>query len=64
MSIGPQDVTGQPKQQYSLQEALNMAWIKNGQLMFQIDILTQQLQAFEQENKQLKEKLSNKKDKK
>lgn len=58
MTIGPQDLVGQPKTEISISEALSMAWAKNGQLMFQIDILTQQLRAFESENKQLKAKLA------
>jgi hypothetical protein len=51
------ELKGQPKTEYSLQEALSMAWTKNGQLMFEIDILKQQLNAFEQENRALKEEL-------
>lgn len=57
MTIGPQDLAGQPKTEFSLQEALNMAWTKNGQLMFEIDIMRKQLMAFEQENKSLKTEL-------
>lgn len=57
MPLGPQDLAGQPKTEFSLQEALTMAWTKNGQLMFEIDIMRQQLQAFEQENKALRAKL-------
>jgi len=54
MTIGPQDLAGQPKTQFTPQEALSMAWAKNGQLMFEIDVMRQQLMAFEQENKMLK----------
>ena len=57
MTIGPQDLAGQPKTEFSLQEALSMAWTKNGQLMFEIDILRKQLMAFEQECKALRAKL-------
>lgn len=39
------------------QVALQSAWAKVGQLTFQVDVMSQQLQAFEQENRELKEKL-------
>ena len=38
-------------------QALHAAWAKNGQLTFQIDVMAQQLQAFEQENKKLQDEI-------
>lgn len=58
MPLGPQDLAGQPKTEFSAQQALTMAWTKNGQLMFEIDIMRQQLQAFETENKALRDELN------
>jgi hypothetical protein len=40
--------------QIPLQNALNIAWAKVGQLIFQIDLMTHQLIALEDENKKLK----------
>ena len=49
-------------QQQSIQiptdQALQAQFNKVGQLMFHIDILSQQLQAFEKENKALKDELN------
>lgn len=50
--------------QISMQQALNAAWSKVGQLTFSIDIMAQQLQVFEQENNKLKAELIELKDKK
>ena len=41
----------------TVQEVLNAAWAKVGQLSFQIDLLTQQLTVLDAENKSLKDKL-------
>jgi len=43
--------------QIAMHQALNAAWTKNGQLLWQIDIMAQQLNTFEQENKKLKAEL-------
>lgn len=40
------------------EQALNAAWTKNGQLLFEIDILKQQLIAFEQECNKLKAEIA------
>lgn len=40
-----------------LQDALNAAWMKIGQLGFMMDIMTKQMTALENENKELKAKL-------
>jgi len=45
-----------PKQEISIQEALNSAWAKVGQLIWEIDILRQQVMILETENKELKSK--------
>ena len=47
----------QKQTQIPMDQALNAAWAKVGQLTFQIDIMTQQLIAFEQENKKLQEEI-------
>lgn len=63
MPLGQEEFENQPRTNIPIDQALNAAWAKNGQLLFQIDILMQQLRAMEMENKELKEKLSNKKEK-
>lgn len=57
MPLGPKEFENNPPHQIPIQEALQAAWSKVGQMTFQIDIMTQQLQAFEQENKKLKVEL-------
>jgi outer membrane murein-binding lipoprotein Lpp len=64
MTIGTKEFENQPKTEISMQQALNAAWAKVGQMTFQIDIMTQQLQAFEQENNRLKAELEELKGKK
>lgn len=44
-----------------IDQALQMAFNKIGQLSFQIDLMTQQIQALDAENKELREKLDHKK---
>lgn len=64
MTIGMKEFENQPKTEISMQQALQAAWAKVGQLTFQIDIMAQQLQVFEQENNKLKAELEELKGKK
>ena len=64
MPLSPKDFENHPPHQIPIQEALSAAWSKVGQMTFQIDIMAQQLQAFEQENNKLKAEIEQLKGKK
>ena len=47
--------TKEQQTQIPIQDALNAAWAKVGQLTYQIDLMSQQMVALVKENKKLKE---------
>lgn len=58
MPLGQKEFENQPQIQISPEQALQAQFAKVGQLMFQIDILSQHLRAFEQENQKLREQIA------